>query len=216
MRVGEEHHTLYMTDTTSTYESDKKYQSLKKKVEQLFEKRKMMYSIESNYARFTAAFTEKHAASDDTRRYAADLLAHLKVHVYDAHVEMRNDKEIQAVRVKAADQTKQALESLVQEYTYAARLQVTSANRKAITDDYIKQKTALKKEYTRTLKAFDSGTDIEMLHRAQREVYSAQRRLRAYSDTLSPIGQEEYIRVVEEQLKSESNYKKSRVRKILM
>jgi hypothetical protein len=205
-----------MSDTTSTYESDKKYQSLKKKVTQLFEKRKTLYAIELNYGRFTATFMEKHATTDDTRCYANDLLAHLKIHVYDVSMAERNAKEIEDVRTKAAEHVKAALESIVQEDTCANRIKESGVKRRAITDEFIKQKNALEKEYAKTLKAVDAEFDIEMLIRAQQEVNSKQRKLGGYSYSLTQIEKEEYSKAVETELASESKSNKKRVQIILV
>jgi len=203
-----------MSDTT--YESDKKYQSLKKKVTQLFEKRKTLYAIELNYGRFTATFMEKHTTTDETRSYANDLLAHLKIHVYDVSMAERNAKEIEGVRAKAAEHVKAALESIVQEDKYGNCIKESGVKRRAITDEFIKQKNALEKEYEKKMKAVDAEIDVEMLIRAQQEVNSTQRKLGGYSYSLTQIAKEEYSNAVEAELESESKSIRRRVQLILV
>jgi hypothetical protein len=202
---------------TPNYETDKKYMSLTKKVQQLFKKYKYVTTIEENYKILTTQFSDKHNASDTTRLYAADLLAHLKTNVYDLSIEQRMAEMKMKLSIDAAENVKAALEVVAQEDVYEKRIRSINIKRKAITDDYITKKKELEAEYGKTLKTLNDDDEINMVQRAQQELYVTIHKLGRYYRSLPEnVVKREYARAVESQLGDTITTTKNRVQHILM
>ncbi len=209
--------TELVTETaTLNYETDKKYLSLVKKVQQMFKKYKYVTTIEENYKILTTQFSDKHNVSDTTRRYAADLLAHLKTNVYDLSIEQHMAEMKMKLSKDAAENVKAALEVIAQEDVYEKRIQSINIKRKAITDDYILKKKALEVEYYKSLKALRDDDEINMVHRAQQELNDTIHKLgRYYRKLPENVVKREYARAVESQLGDTTTTTKRRVQHML-
>ena len=208
-----------MSDTVATpmsnYDDNREYKSLKKKVEKLCQLKNRWY-VDQRWIEFKDTVMEKHAATDETQRYATDLLAHLKTHVFDVLMAERDSAKKVEMQAKAAEQVKAALETVAQEKSYDSHLKARSQGLEKINADYAEKKAKLDREYRAAIAKLDAQEDVVMLRRALDEVYATQRNLSRYYWKSTSSERDTYIAAVDAELATAPVADKRRARNILI
>lgn len=200
---------------TPNYDDNREYKSLKKKVEQIFQKVKTDWYVEDKYKRLKSDFMASHNLDDDTRRQATALLAHLHTHVYEGLMALRTARKQMELQEKAAEHVKAALETITREDSYHTHLNAQTKERLKINADYAEKKAQLDREYKAAMAKLNEQEDVVMVRKAIDTVYASQRTLGCYYRKLSQAEQALYKTALETQLESASKTNRRRVRNIL-
>ncbi len=201
---------------TPNYDDNREYKSLKKKVEQMFQKVKTDWYVEDKYKGLKSDFMASHNLDDATRRQATALLEHLHTHVYEDLMALRTAKKQMVLQEKAAENVKAALETITREDSYHTHLNAQTKERLKINADYAEKKGQLDREYKAAMAKLNEQEDVVMVRKALDTVYATQSTLRRYYWRLSQAEQTAYIKALDAELESASKPNKQRVRNILM
>jgi hypothetical protein len=198
------------------YETDRKYISLKKKTEKLFQKYKLWGTIEYNYKEITKQYLNEQT-TDEQKAKATDLIAHLTTQVFD----VAKDAWLAEHKVKqsafAKENVRKALESIELEDTLAAHRAELQKVRDAFTTEYQAAVKAAEKALNEKLVAAGYNQNWEMINKAFDEVYSNRRPLYNHTSKIGRDIGELYTVSVEEELNARGVPKtiRKRVERIL-